>query len=164
MKIALKVRSLLILLALSALYTGCKKDDDDSKTLEQQQLEKLVFDWNLQSATDSQGDRTADFTNLVLHLSGNYTGEGKIYNYSFTGQLPDSGPTSSPWPRSGTWKFGTDKSKDIIRDPGGASEIAMEYTVTATDLIITFEVPDGGGWPGGRIQNVTGEWTFTFTR
>ena len=40
----------------------------------------------------------------------------------------------------------------------------MKYTVTETDLILTFTVPENGGWEGGRIKNVTGEWTFTFNR
>lgn len=160
MKITLKAYSLLILVAVAALQAGCKKDDNDSKTVEQQQLEKLVFEWTLQSAQDSQGDRTADFAGLVLHITGNYTGEGKVYNYSLTGQRPNP----SPWPESGVWKFGTDKTKDIIRDPGGVDEILMNYTVTGSDLILTFEVPDGGGWQGGRIKNVTGEWTFNFTK
>lgn len=37
--------------------------------------------------------------------------------------------------------------------------------VTNTNLIISFNIPDGsGGWPGGRTSSVTGAWTFTFTK
>lgn len=161
MKIALRVLSLLILAVVSIFYAGCKKDDGDEETVEKKQLDKLVGDWTMQSANDGQ-DRTVDFPGLVLHLQGNYV-EGGTYNYSFTGERPDP----SPWPVSGTWKFGTDKNVDIIRDPGGVNEIPMDYQVTATELILIFTVPDGSaGWEGGisRVNNVVGTWTFTFTK
>ena len=161
MKIASRILSLLILALITTFYMGCKKDDDDKETEEKQQLDKLKGVWNLASANDGQ-DRTGDFQNLVLTLEGNYV-EGGTYNYSFTGTRPDP----SPWPVSGTWKFGTNKLTQIIRDPGGVNEIEMTYQVTATDLILSFTVPDGSaGWPGGssRMKSVTGDWTFTFTK
>ncbi len=166
MKRAPKILSLLIMVIVATVYTGCKKDDGDSETLEKKQLDKLAGDWTIQTANDGQ-DRTADFFTsdnapLVLHLSGTYV-EGGTYNYSFTGQRPDP----SPWPASGTWKFGTDKSTTIIRDPNSPNEIQMNYQVTETDLILTFTVPDGStGWEGGvsRVRNVIGDWTFTFKK
>ena len=161
MKIATRILSLLILLAVMTFYVSCRKDDPDKKTEEETQLTKLKGVWNLVSANDGQ-DRTADFPNLKLTLEGNYI-EGGTYNYSFTGERPDP----SPWPADGTWKFGTNKARDIIRDPGGDSEILMNYSVTDSDLIITFNIPDGSaGWEGGvsRIKSVTGDWTFTFNK
>lgn len=168
MKIALRVLSLSILVAVSAFYAGCGGDDEKKDTEEKKQLDKLLGTWTIQSADDGT-DRTTDFyTNedpafpLKLTLSGNYV-EGGTYNYSFTGTRPDP----SPWPSSGTWKFGTNKLSDMIRDPGSSSEIAMTYTVTDTNLEINFTVPDGSsGWTGGtsRIKSVTGNWTFVFTK
>src|SRR5687767_5224438 len=128
MKIAFRILSLLILVVVATFYAGCKKDDDNPDTEEKKQLTKLLGAWTLQSANDGT-DRTADFMNgtspLVLHLEGNYV-EGGTYNYSFTGKRPDP----SPWPSNGTWKFGTNKSTQIIRDPGGVNEISMTYQVT----------------------------------
>lgn len=162
MKITARILSLSILAIVSILYTGCKKDDDDKKTEEQTQLEKLKGVWSLQSANDGQ-DRTSEFANLVLTLEGNYV-EGGTYNYSFTGTRPDP----SPWPVSGTWKFDpANKSTQIIRDPGGVNEITMTYQVTDSNLIFSFTVPDGStGWPGGtsRTRSVSGDWTFTFVK
>lgn len=161
MKIALRLLSLSILVVVTMFYTGCKDKNEDPDSVEKQQLEKLVADWTLESATDSQGDRTSDFSGLVLHVTGNYTGDGKSYGYNFTGTRPDP----SPWPESGFWKFGTNKATELIRDPGTTGEIPMTYTVSATDLTISFTVPDNSpGWPGGRIENVIGQWTFTFTK
>ena len=161
MKPALRILSLLILVAIAAFYTSCGGNDDKKKTDEEVQLGKLKSVWTLVSANDGQ-DRTGDFTNLKLTLEGNYV-EGGTYNYSFTGHRPDP----SPWPVEGTWKFGTNKLTDIIRDPGSQNEIAMNYQVTDGNLIITFNVQDGSdGWPGGdsRIRSVSGDWTFEFTK
>ncbi|HEX8040339.1 MAG TPA: hypothetical protein VF490_14375 [Chryseosolibacter sp.] len=161
MKILSRIASVLILAAIAGFYTSCKDKEGNKKTEEEIQLGKLKAVWTLESANDGQ-DRTADFSNLKLTLEGNYV-EGGTYNYSFTGTRPEP----SPWPVSGTWKFGTNKATDIIRDPGTASETAMNYQVTDTNLILTFNVPDGSaGWPGGtsRVRSVSGDWTFTFTK
>lgn len=160
MKIASRILSLLILVMITTFYTSCKKDDDNKETVEKQQLDKLKGVWTMVSANDGQ-DRTADFPDLVLTIAGNYV-EGGTYNYSFTGTRP----TPSPWPVDGNWKFGTNKATEVIRDPGGVNEIEMTYSVTTTDLIINFNIPDGHeGWAGGgRVNSVTGDWTFTFTK
>lgn len=159
MKIASRLLSLLVIVMITAFYTGCKKDDDDKKTEEETQLAKLNGVWNLESASD--GDpRTDDFENLVLTLSGNYV-EGGTYDYSFTGERPNP----SPWPVSGKWKFGSPKTSQMVRDPGTPSEIAMTYTVNDTNLEISFTVPEGStGWQGSRVKSVTGNWTFVFTK
>lgn len=166
MRLATRILSLLILLLVTTFYTSCKKDDDEKETEEQKQLTSLKGVWTLVSANDGQ-DRTADFITdaavpLKLTLDGNYV-EGGTYNYSFTGKRPDP----SPWPVSGTWKFGTNKSTEIIRDPGTNDEISMNYTVTDTDLLISFNIPDGSaGWTGGvsRVKSVTGDWQFAFSK
>jgi len=162
MKIASRVLSLLILVFVTTFYMSCKKDDDDKQTQEEIQFNKLKGGWSLASATDDSGDRTGDFSNLVLTLGGTYV-EGGLYEYSFTGTRPDP----SPWKVSGTWEFGTDKSKDITRDPGTTDEIPMTYTVSDTQLIVNFTIPDGSpGWDGGtsRIKSVKGNWAFTFNK
>jgi hypothetical protein len=166
MKIASRILSLVILIVIATVYMGCKKSEDEKKTEEQTQLEKLKGVWTIVSANDG-GDRTEDFIDdtdpnnkMKLTLEGNYA-EGGIYNYSLTGPRP----VVSPWPASGTWKFGTNKLTELIRDPNTENEIPMNYTVTDSDLIIDFVIPaDNEGWPGGRTGSVVGEWTFTFTK
>lgn len=161
MKIASRILSLLVIATLTIFYTGCKKDDNNKKTEEETQLTKLKGVWTLQSANDG-GVRTGDFSSLVLTLGGTYV-EGGTYEYSFTGTRPNP----SPWPVSGTWKFGSPKTSQIIRDPNTSSETPMSYTVNATNLEISFSVPDGStGWTGGtsRTRSVSGDWTFVFTK
>jgi hypothetical protein len=166
MKIASRILSLLILVLVSTFYMGCNKEDKNKETDEKRQLDKLKGLWILQDATMDSDSRTAEFTDtngpLKLTLDGNYA-EGGVYNYSFTGTRPDP----SPWPANGEWKFGTNKLTELTRDPGEPDEIAMTYQVTDANLIISFSVPDGSeGWAGGtsRVESVTGNWTFTFTK
>ena len=161
MKITPRILSLLILASVSLFYVGCKDKDDDKKTEEETQLDKLKGSWTLVSASDGD-DRTEHFDGpvMVLTLSGNYVAGG-TYNYSLTGERPNP----SPWPADGTWIFGANKLTEMIRDPNTTSEVEMNYTVSDTNLTISFNVPEGSaGWPGGRVQSVTGDWTFTFEK
>jgi hypothetical protein len=160
MKIATKVLSLLVLAALATFSIGCGPDDP-GKSDQEKQLEKMVSAWKLTSANDG-ADRTSGFPNLVLTLSGTFAKDG-TYNYAFTGTRPNP----SPWPVSGTWKFGTNVASDLIRDPGTANEIPMTYTLTDNSLTINFTIASGStGWPGGtsRVGSVTGNWSFVFTK
>jgi hypothetical protein len=160
MKLATRIFSLLVMVAL-ALFTGCGSDDGDDKSDEEQQLAKLSSSWTLVSANDGT-DRTADFPQLVLTLSGTFAQSG-TYDYSFTGTRPNP----NPWPASGKWKFGTNPATDIIRDPNKTNEKDMNYAVTESQLIISFNIPEGAaGEAGGttRASSVKGDWQFTFQK
>jgi hypothetical protein len=156
MKVATRLFTLLAIVGLAIFYSSCKPDDKDNRTTEEKQLDKVKNTWALTSANDGT-DRTTDFANLVLTVSGSFS-QGGTYNYSFTGTRPNP----SPWPASGTWKFGTDPLTQIIRDPGQDIEIDATYTVTDSDLEIKFVIPDN--WVGGRRQSVSGSWTFNFVK
>jgi hypothetical protein len=162
MKLATKILSLFAIVGLATFYVGCGPDGGQDKSEEEKQLIKLASTWALQTATEDGQPRT-DFTNLVLTITGTFAQNG-TYNYSFTGTRPNP----SPWPVNGTWKF--DPSNiltKITRDPGTSSETQMDYTVTDTQLTLSFNVPDGStGWAGGtsRAKSVTGDWVFVFTK
>jgi hypothetical protein len=121
------------------------------------QLDKLKGTWILTGAVDGT-DRSGNFPDLKLTITGTFK-EGGIYNYSFTGTRPDP----SPWPVSGTWKFGANITNTIIRDPGSYDELEMTYDVRNNTLAVAFAIPDGVGWPGGtsRAKDISG-WQFTF--
>jgi hypothetical protein len=166
MKLSTKILSLLVLFGLATFYISCDPGGGDDKTEAEKQLIKLNSNWTLQSANDGS-DRTADFPNLKLEITGTYVKDG-VYNYKFTGTRPNP----SPWPANGTWKFGSNVSTDLIRDPStpgtpNPNEIDMTYTLTDTQLEIKFNIPTGStGWAGGttRERSVTGDWTFTFVK
>lgn len=151
----------LLALALVVSLASCDKDDPKKKSEGQQQLEKLTSTWTIQSAVNDGEDRTEEFDGFTLTLGGGSYAENNTYNYSVEGLRPNP----SPWPASGTWKFGTNKTTEIIRDPATDSEISVAYQVTDSQLTLYFEVPDAGGWPGtGRIEAVSGDWVFTLTK
>lgn len=163
MKIASKILSLIVLLSCATLYMSCGGDDPAGKTEAEQQFDKLkAFTWQFSSATLDGDDRSADFPNLTLTVSGTFVPETGVYNYTLGGTTPDR----SPWPRAGQWVFGTNPVTEIIRDPDTVDEIAMEYTVTETSLVLTFTIPPtSDGWDGGsRGKAVSGEWIFTFSK
>lgn len=165
MKLATRILSLLVMASLATFYMSCDNGGGDDQTEEQKQLAKLVGSWSLASAKEDGVERT-DFDGLVLTLSGTYVSDGGIYQYSFSGTRPNP----SPWPGSGSWKFGSNVISELIRDPqqqGGTAEneIVMGYNITDTQLTIEFTVPDGHtGWAGSRAKTVTGDWVFVFTK
>lgn len=165
MKLATKILSLLVLVVITIFYSSCGGDDKKKKTDAEKQLDALKTTWTLQSASDGT-DRTTDFPNLKLTVSGTFAQDG-TYNYSFTGTRPNP----SPWPGSGTWKFGTNPMTEIIRDPGSPQELPAPSNYSLSDggntLTINFNIPAGHtGFAGGtsRIRSVSGDWTFVFVR
>jgi hypothetical protein len=159
MKLTTRILSLLVLSGLVVFFAGCDKENNKKKSQAEKQFDKLKSSWSLTSANDGT-DRTSDFPSLVLSVSGTFAEDGE-YNYAFTGTRPNP----SPWPADGTWKFGSDPASDIIRDPETDYELPMTYTVSETTLEINFTIPDGDpGFPGGRVNSVSGDWTFVFTK
>lgn len=157
----LQKKGLLLVLASLVLVSACKKGDDP-QPIEQVQLGKLVKVWNIESAFLGAVDRSNDFTNFKLELKGSFGATGGVYQYTVTGTRP----SPSPWPASGTWKFGAEPTSSIIRD-SNADEVLVTYVLSADGQTLTldFTVPTGStGWPGSaRTEQVEGDWTFTFT-
>lgn len=163
MKIVSKILSLLLLVGCATVYMSCGGDDPAGKSETEQQFDKLkAFTWTMSSATLDNDDRTSDFPNLTLTVSGTFVPETGVYLYTLGGTTPDR----SPWPRSGNWEFGTNPLTQIVRDPTSpADETPMEYVVTETTLELKFTIPTtSDGWDGGsRGKAVSGQWIFTFT-
>jgi hypothetical protein len=158
MKITLKaLGSFLAVVALLA-YSGCGKDPAPAKSVEEQQLEKLVSTWNVSDVKLDGGSKTTDYTGFKLTISG--TAGATEFNYTTATR-----PTNSPWPSNGTWKFGTDPETQIVRDPASTTDkLDLTYALSAdgSQLKITF-VFAGAGYPA-RVSNVKGQWEFNFTK
>jgi len=163
MKLLARAVSFVILASAVVLMSncGCKYP---SPIPQQVQLGKLSKTWNIVSVSLDGANRTGDFTNFKLTISGTFNanannGNGP-YNFSVTGARP----TPSPWPASGTWSFvniGTGDSGSLIRNDG----VPMVYTInssgqlTISDLICTSCDHAGAA---GRTEAVNGNWTFVF--
>lgn len=160
MKIIVKVLSLCLLVSAAIFYSGCGSSSHNSDSPEKVQLAKLSKTWTLTSAKLDDVDRTSDFSGLTLTISGTYSKDGDTYTYSFQGHRPQP----SPWPASGTWKFGANPATDLVRlddDPA----LALTYTVSDNSLDIKFNYPaSAAGFAGSRTEQVSGNWDFTFSK
>src|SRR5688500_668851 len=103
MKFVARFLSLTLLTGAAFFYASCGGDDGETKSDEETQLDGVSKTWTLTDATLDGDPRFADFTNMKLTMLGTFSA-GATYNYSITGTTP----TPSPWPRTGTWKFGAD--------------------------------------------------------
>lgn len=142
-----------IAIASLAMFSGCKKDSGPGESTEDIQLGKLSKAWKASTVTLDGVDQTG-YSNFVLTISG--TPGNTTFTYSCAGR-----PSTSPWPSNGNWSFGSSPETQIIRDPNTGDELNLTYSVTDSQLQITFAF-SGTGYPG-RVSNVNGQWVFTFT-
>jgi len=151
--------SLVILIVLGVYCIGCEKNTA-LESVEKVQLAKLANTWTVSSVTLDNTSKLADFTDFKLTLAGTFnesTPRGP-YQYSFAGKRP----SNNPWPPTGgTWSFGGTPSEDLVRHDN--PDLAIDYTVSDTQLILTFTYL-GDGYTGSRISQVSGNWVFTFTK
>jgi len=141
-------KKLLLIVAIGMMVLSlvdCKKDD----TVEPDPLAPLVGGWNCVKATKG-GVAQDGYDNFKLTLTG--SSGASTFSYSTAGR-----PALSPWPSSGSWKFGTNTATDLIRD----TDLPVSYSVTDTQLEITFTY-SGSGF--ARIGEVSGVWVFTFSK
>ncbi len=66
MNIIARSLSLLLLVSAGLFYAGCS-GDDDPKSSEETQLDKLKATWTLQSANDGT-DRTDEYPNMTVTI------------------------------------------------------------------------------------------------
>src|SRR5688500_8783538 len=127
MKIVARILSLVVLVSLAALYTGCGPDNDPEKSETDVQIELLNGTWNANDGATmfNGGQPDLNHDNLVLTISG--TAGNQSVSYTVSGR--PAGP--SAWPPNGTFAFGSSNVKtSLTRDDG----VAITYTVTETQL------------------------------
>lgn len=150
-------------LVLLVLLTNCGGDDGDERSINDIQLEKLVATWNISNVTLDNVNRTTDYPNFKLTISG--TPGATSFGYNTTGR-----GVNNPWPSSGNWRFGSNVETQIERiddsgnpnDPNDDDIVDITYAVTDTQLTLNFTFT-GTGFPA-RTSNVNGDWVFTFTK
>src|SRR6478736_2346420 len=104
MKLLTRTLSLLAIASTALFFANCGGGGDDKKP-EEIELGKLTKTWNIVSANLDGTNRTTDFSNFKLTLSGTFNSgspEGP-YDYDVTG----SRPTPSPWPDAASGNGGT---------------------------------------------------------
>lgn len=149
------LKSLVSLVAIASLvlFSNCG-DDPAEPSVEEQQLAKLTKTWKVQSVIQDNVDRTTNYPNFTLALSG--TPGATSYSYS----TPVRPTLKSPWPNGGSWVFGQSVETQIIRDAGSPDELQMTYVVSDNSLQLTFRFNGDGYNP--RVGQVGGNWVFNF--
>ena len=148
-----------LLVGVTIFSSSCDNDDDPGKTEEETQLEKLkAAPWQLISANDGT-DRTSEYPGMTLTYSGSFSTGG---TYAYTSSAT-SWPSASPWKQNDSWKFvAGSTSRKLIRL---SDDTEMTYALSNShkQLTLTFDYA-GPGFNNGRVEEVEGQWVFTFTR
>ena len=158
MKHVARFFSLIVLVGAGFFYASCD-GDDNKKSEEELQLDKLRSTWTIQSVTNDATIRTDEYPGMTVTISGTFS-EGGTYNYSSDA---DSWPSVSPWKAIDTWKFNPASIGNKIVRQSDLQE--MTYVLSESDkkLQIDFNF-QGQGFNNARTQSVTGNWTYVFTR
>lgn len=152
----MKVLRLLSLISITAIlltYAGCKGKGSDPEPIADVQFDKLKKTWKINTVSLDGTDKTADYTNFQLTISG--TKGTPPFDYATSGR-----PSLSPWKSSGKWDFGTATETQMIRDKDTADQLAITYAVTESTLTISFNFT-GSGY-NARTGVVSGDWVYTF--
>ncbi len=159
MKILARVVSFVILASAVVFMSNCG-GKDPAPIAQQVQLGKLSKTWNIVSASLDGANRTGDFTNFKLTITGTFNSNAADgpYNFSVSGDRP----TPSPWPASGTWSFvniGTGDSGSLVRNDG----VPMVYSINSSGQLTISDLDcEECDYPGARTEAVNGLWTFVF--
>jgi hypothetical protein len=153
------LKSFLLIASVGVLFTfsNCGGDPKPSESDADKQLALLSKTWKLTSVTlKGSPVTTPSYTGFQLGITG--TKGQTTFNYTTT--FPGTRPLS-PWKGSGTWEFGANTLTKIIRDKNITTDkLEMDYTVSATQLTISFNFT-GSGY-SSRVDVVEGDWVFTF--
>jgi hypothetical protein len=157
MRMLPRILSLLVIASIGLFFAGCGKDGGGSDPAEKTQLAQLSKTWTINTVTLDGVDRS-DFTGFKLTVSGSFNSSSPKGPYSYS--VSGTRPTPNPWPASGSWKFGSNPTHDLLRNDDGG-DLAMNYTVSSSALSIQFHYT-GDGFDGSRSEEVSGNWVFTF--
>lgn len=157
MKMITRILSLVVLASIATLYVNCGGKDPAPESKEKTQLAKLAGTWVLNSVDNDGTDRTTEFSASVkMTISGTYANDGQSYQMVFEGTGP-----KNPLPKSGSFKFSPTMPESVLVKQ---DLVLMDYVVTGTTLSFKITAYGGDGYGWSRVAQVTGDWTFNFTK
>ena len=143
MKFVFKWLAFITLFAAILTLNSCR-EEDDAKTDEEVQLNKLNGTWTMTNAVNGGIERTNEFVNMKITFGGTYT-PGGIYNLATNA---DDSPSDSPWNTNDTWKFNTSYVRGLINRQSDLRLI--QYGFLDSDnkqLLIQYDAgPADGNW------------------
>jgi len=139
-----------IILVLPALF-GFPSKNEPTPSVPDQQLTKLSKTWKATTVT-LDGQAQTGYTSFTIKLSG--TAGQTTFDYTTTGR-----PALSPWAAAGKFTFGTDPATQLTRD----DSLPVTYSVTdVAPIQLQMGFNYSGAGIAGRVNNVKGNWVFTF--
>jgi hypothetical protein len=159
MNLLARIVYFLFFVSIAVVNSSCDGSDDPEKSEEEIQLDKLkASQWTLLSASDGT-DRTSEYPGMTLTFTGSFSAGG---TYAYTSSATDW-PSASPWNDEDSWKFVSGSvSNKLIRL---SDDTEMTYLLSNSDkqLSLSFNYT-GPGFNNARVEEVEGDWVFTFTR
>lgn len=131
------------ILFFALLFTNaCKKKtvEPDARTV---QLEKLTSTWKVKNVENDGTDVTSQYTGFTLIID------------QLTYSTQQGG---NPWPASGTYDFKGDDLTKLVRSDN--VEVSIDE-ITDKTLVLTFNYSTVNG---GRVNGITGDFTFSLTK
>ncbi|MEP2770795.1 MAG: hypothetical protein ABJH05_01515 [Fulvivirga sp.] len=157
-----------VLVAMLAVV-GCKKDDGGGITPEDAAGANFAGTWAVSAASgaviyDGSGgsdDRTDAYSSFALNITY-AAGQG-----SGTYVATDGQENASPWPENGTWKFTNDTppaSADNFSIERLGDGLVVGVLISGDNMTLTFNFQDGTHTGNGRVEAVSGDWTFNLVK
>ncbi|MEM9896276.1 MAG: hypothetical protein AAF789_07890 [Bacteroidota bacterium] len=95
-----------------------------------------------------------EWDGFKVTFTGTIEAKGGSFNTTVASVGANADDYIDVWPVSGNWTLSEDGTM-IMRSDG----INMSATISDSQLIVTFNVPD----PSARTSGIAGNWSFTFT-
>lgn len=149
----MRIYILLFLVAMSVLSVACSDDDNSTKTVAEEQAEKLAGRWKVTAVT-LDGANQERFAATIFTLSSLTAGTNMSYNI-------EENPTESPWRASSGGRLFFDV-QDAANYLTREDDVRIQYEVTATTLVFAFTYAEPS--TTGRVGGVVGEWKFTLAK
>lgn len=145
-------RKILLFIAIAMLVlvlADCHRGEDPGNPRDEQ-MGKLSATWKCTQAVRDAIIQSG-YDNFVVTISS--IAGASSFSYACSGM-----PATSPWPSSGTLAFGDNILTNLLRD----SKLSVEYSLSSDGnvLELTFLYSSSTG----RVKEIDGEWTFTFTK
>ena len=153
MKIAARILSLMVLVALATFYVSCGGDGGNEKSDTDVQIEKLNGTWKVSSVTQDGAAPALNHDAMTLTSQGTAGNTTISFNVSGRPQGP------SAWAPSGNLTFGSNVKQNLTRD----DNVSINYSVTETTLVMDFTF-NRDPYQAGRVSSVQGSWHFEFTK
>jgi hypothetical protein len=146
-----KYSILIFVSVLTYLSVGCSEDKEPVKSVAEEQSEKLTGRWKVTSVILDNA-ALASFQETRFSIAALTPNTNLSY-------VIENNPLYSPWaaPSGGRLFFDAQEpSRYLLRE----DDIRIDYTVTATTLVMKFSYTA----PAGRVGGVDGTWEFVLEK